>query len=80
MREASAWVDWVVLALCMAAALGALLYGANALDASGFTHTAHGRSPWGALALIAGLALINCGFLVGVALCKARADLRPGRR
>lgn len=80
MRETRAWVDWVVLALCMAAALGAALYGANALDASGFTRPHHGRAAAGALLAIAGLALVNFSFLVGVAVCKARADLRLGRR
>jgi hypothetical protein len=64
----------------MAIALGAVLYGARALDASPFTHPDHGRSPLGALALIAGLAVVNCGFLVGVAVCKARSDLSLGRR
>lgn len=80
MTKTSAWVDWVVLALCMVAALAAALYGADALDASTFTRSGHGRAPFAALVVIAGLALVNCSFLVGVALCKARADLRLGRR
>jgi hypothetical protein len=80
MTKTRAWVDWVVLALCMVAALAAALYGADALDASAFTHSGHGRAPFAAFVLIAGLAVVNCSFLVGVALCKARADLRLGRR
>jgi hypothetical protein len=80
MGRTRTWVDWAVLTLCMAAALGAVLFGARTLDVSSLTHADHSRSAVGALALIAGLALVNCGFLLGVALCKARSDLRLGRR
>ena len=74
------WIDWAVLALCTIAALGAVLYGASVLDASAFTTGPHARSPIGALVLIAGLTLVNCGFLVGAALFKVRLDTRLGRR
>jgi hypothetical protein len=74
------WIDWYVLTLCMAAAFGAVVFGAAALDAQPALHEVHGRPASGALALIAALTLVNFGFLIGAAVCKARQDVRLGRR
>ena len=74
------WIDWSVLALCMAAAAGAVAYGTAALDAGAPAHGVHGHPVSGVLAVIAGLTVVNCGFLIGAAVCKARGDVRLGRR
>jgi hypothetical protein len=80
MGRFKSWIDWSVLALCMIAAAGAVVYGIGALDAGAPAHGVHAHPASGALAVIAGLTLVNCGFLLGAALCKARQDARPGRR
>jgi hypothetical protein len=80
MRRLTTWIDWSVLALCMAAAAGAVLYGVAGLDARPAMHALHGRPVSGALAVIAALTVINCGFLIGAAVCKARQDARLSRR
>jgi hypothetical protein len=74
------WIDWYVLALCVAAALGAMVFGAAALDAQPAMHAVHGRPASGSLAVIAALTLVNCSFLIGAAVCKARQDVRLRRR
>lgn len=80
MGRFKSWIDWSVLALCMVAAAGAVVYGIGALDAGAPARGVHGHSASGALAAIAGLTLVNCGFLLGAAVCKARRDTRLGRR
>lgn len=80
MGRLTTWIDWSVLALCMAAAVGAVVYGVRALDAWPSLHAVHGRPVSGALAVIAGLTVVNCGFLIGAAVCKARQDMRLGGR
>jgi hypothetical protein len=74
------WIDWSVLALCMAAAAGAVAYGVGALDVGSPAHGVHGHPASRALAVIAALTVVNCGFLIGAAVCKARQDVRLGRR
>jgi hypothetical protein len=66
------WIDWAVLALCMAAAAGAVAYGVGI--------GMRGRPASGVLAVIIALTVINCGFLLGAAVCKARSDVRLARR
>jgi hypothetical protein len=80
MGRLKTWVDWYVLALCMAAALGAMVFGAAALDAQPAMHVVHGRPVSGVLAAIVVLTVVNCGFLIGAAVCKARQDVRLGKR
>ena len=80
MGRLNTWVDWSVLALCMIAAAGAVVYGVGALDVRIPAPRVHGHPASVALAVIAGLTLVNCGFLLGAAVCKARQDLRLGRR
>jgi hypothetical protein len=80
MGRLTSWIDWSVLALCMVAAAGAVVYGIRALDAWPLVNALHGRPVSGALAIIAALTVINCGFLIGAAICKARSDVRLGRR
>jgi hypothetical protein len=80
MGRFKSWIDWSVLALCMAAAGGAVAYGIAALDAAAPAHGLHGHPVSGALALIVGLTVVNCGFLIGAAVCMARHDVRLGRR
>jgi hypothetical protein len=80
MGRLTTWIDWSVLALCMAAAAGAVAYGVRALDAWPLMHAPHRRPASGALAVIAALTVVNCGFLIGAAVCKARSDARLGRR
>jgi hypothetical protein len=74
------WVDWAVLALCMAAALGAVFYGANTITATHWMRDSREHAAIGVLGIICGLTVVNCAFLVGAAVCKARRDLRLGRR
>jgi hypothetical protein len=74
------WIDWSVLALCMVAAAGAVVCGIDALDAGAPARGVHGHPASAALAVIAGLSVVNCGFLIGAAVCKARQDARLGRR
>lgn len=62
------WIDWSVLALCIAAAAGAVVYGVGV--------GLHGRPAPGALAVIAGLTIIDCGFLIGAAVCQARGVIQ----
>jgi hypothetical protein len=64
----------------MAAALGAVVFGAAALDVQPAMHGVHGRPVSGVLAAIAALTVVNCGFLIGAAVCTARRDVRLGRR
>jgi hypothetical protein len=80
MGRLTSWIDWSVLALCMAAAAGAVVYGIRALDAWPLLLGLHGRPATGALAVIAVLTVVNCGFLIGAAVCKARNGVRLGRR
>ena len=80
MRNLGTWIDWFVLALCMVAAAGAMAYGINALGARATTPLVEGRPFSDALAVIATLTVINCGFLVGAAVCQVRRDVRPRRR
>jgi hypothetical protein len=80
MGRLTTWIDWSVLALCMAAAAGAVAYGVRTLDAWPLMNALHGRPVSGALAVIAVLTVVNCGFLIGAAVCKARDDVRLGRR
>jgi hypothetical protein len=79
MGRVKSWIDWSVLALCMVAALGAVVFGAGALDAWPQVDVVHGRPDLGTLAAIAGLALVNLGFLIGAAVCQARLHARFGR-
>ena len=74
------WIDWSVLALCMAAAVGAVVYGFGFMDPRPALHGVHGRPASGAFAVIAALTVINFGFLIGAAVCKARQDARLRRR
>jgi hypothetical protein len=74
MGRLNTWVDWSVLALCMVAAAGAAVDGIGALDVRIPTPRIHEHPAVAALAVIAGLTLLNCGFLLGAALCKARQD------
>lgn len=76
MGRLKTWIDWSVLALCMAAAGGAVFFGIRALDLQPAMHAPHGRPAAGALEVIAALTVINCGFVIGAALCKARQDAR----
>ena len=80
MGRLKSWIDWSVLALCMIAAAGAVAYGIEALDAGAPAHGVHGRPVSGALAVIAGLTVVNCGFLLGAAICRARQAVRLRRR
>ena len=74
------WIDWLVLALCMAAAAGAMAYGASALGARAAAPLAAGH-PWsGSLTAIAALTVINCGFLVCAAVCQVGRVVRARRR
>jgi hypothetical protein len=79
MGRVKSWIDWSVLALCIVAALGAVVIGASALDAWPQMGEVHGRPGPGTLAAIAGLALVNLGFLIGAAVCQVRYDVRLGR-
>jgi hypothetical protein len=80
MRTLRTWIDWFVLALCMAAAGGAVAYGICTLDTWPSMHAAGGRPASGALAAVGGLALVNCGFLVTAAACQAFQIVGPRRR
>ena len=80
MGRVKSWIDWSVLALCMVAALGALFYGANAITATHWMRASRDNAAIGVLGIIGGHAVVNCAFLVGAAVCKARRDLRLGRR
>jgi hypothetical protein len=80
MGRLKSWIDWSVLALCTIAAAGAVVYGIDALDVGAAAREIHGHPAPGALAVIAGLTVVNCGFLLGAAICKARRDARLGRR
>lgn len=62
------WIDWSVLALCMAAATGAVVCGVGA--------GIQARPTPGALAVIVALTAVNCGFLLGAAVCRVRSHVR----
>jgi hypothetical protein len=64
----------------MIAALGAVFFGINALEATAWAKSSQSHAAMAVLAIIAALAVVNCGFLIGAAVCKARRDLRLGRR
>jgi hypothetical protein len=78
MGRFKSWIDWSVLALCTIAAAGTVVYGIGALDAGAPAPAVHRHAASGALAVIAGLTVVNCGFLLGAAACKARRDVRLG--
>ncbi len=80
MGSIKTWGDWAVLALCVIAALGAVFFGINALEATAWAKTSQPHAAIAVLVIIAALAVVNCGFLLGAAVCKARRDLRLGRR
>ena len=76
MGSLKTWIDWAVLALCMVAALGAVFFGINALEATVWARTSQSHAALAVFAIIAALAVVNCGFLVGAAVCKVRRDRR----
>jgi hypothetical protein len=80
MGSLKTWVDWAVLALCTVTALGAVFCGINALEATAWARTSQPHAALAVLAIIAALAVVNVGFLIGAAVCKTRRDLRLGRR
>ena len=80
MGSIKTWIDWAVLALCMIAALGAVFFGINAVEATAWSKSAPSHAAVAVLGVIAALAVVNCGLLIGAAACKARRDLRLGRR
>lgn len=80
MGSLKTWIDWAVLALCMAAALGAVFFGVNALESTAWAQATRSHAAIIVLSIIAALAIVNCGCLIGAAVCKARRDLRLGRR
>ena len=80
MGNVKTWVDRAVLALCVVAALGAVFYGINTLEATTWARGSQPHAAMAVLAIIAALAVVNCGCLIGAAVCKARRDARLGRR
>jgi hypothetical protein len=80
MGSIKTWIDWAILALCMVAALGAVFFGVNALESTAWARASQTHAAMAVLAIIAALAVVNCGCLIGAAVCKARRDLRLGRR
>jgi predicted Kef-type K+ transport protein len=73
------WIDWGVLAACMMAALAVAFLGINALESTYWMQSARGHAAIGVLAVIAVVAVVNCAFLLGAAVCKLRRDRRLGR-
>ena len=79
METVKTWIDWAVLAFCVFAALGAVFFGANALEATDWARASQPHAAMAGLAIIAALAIVNCGCLIGAAVCKARRDIKLGR-
>jgi hypothetical protein len=80
MGNIKTWIDWAVLALCVIAALGVVFFGINALESTAWARASQPHAAMAVLAIIAALAVVNCSCLVGAAVCKARRDVRLGRR
>jgi hypothetical protein len=68
------------LSALLLAALGAVFVGANALESTAWAQASRSHAAIAVLSIIAALAVVNCGCLIGAAVCKARRDLRLGRR
>ena len=80
MGSLKTWIDWSVLALCMAAAVAAVLVGGAHVMSTAWMRETREHAAVGVLGLVAVLAVVNCGFLIGAAVCKLRRDVRLGRR
>lgn len=79
MGSLKTWIDWGVLAICMIAALALGFLGINTLDSSYWMQSTRGHAAVGVLSVIAVVAVVNCAFLLGAAVCKLRRDRRLGR-
>ena len=79
MGSRETWIDWGVLAICMIAALVIAFLGINALESTYWMQSTREHAAIGVLSVIAVVAVVNCAFLLGAAVCKLRRDRRLGR-
>ncbi len=79
MGSRETWIDWGVLAMCMIATLAVAFIAINALESTYWMRSTRGHAAVGILSVIAIVAVINCAFLLGAAVCKLRRDRRLGR-
>ena len=80
MRKLRTRIDWLVLALCLITAAGAVIYGIRTLDTWPAMHAVGGRPASAPLATVGILAVVNCGFLIAAAVSQAWLGVRPRRR
>ncbi len=76
MGRAKTSLDWIVLAAGVTAAMVLLFVGINALEETEWMRFSSDNSTLGVLVIIAVMAVVNCGVLLGIAYCCARSRLR----
>ena len=76
MGRAKTSLDWIVLAAAVTAVMMLLFVGINALEETAWMRFSSDNSTLGVLVIIAVMAVVNCGVLLGIALCCARSRQR----
>ncbi|MDB5459677.1 MAG: hypothetical protein JWO72_1418 [Caulobacteraceae bacterium] len=76
MKSLKTWIDLAALLACVGAVGLAVFTWISAVQASGWAAASQGNAVLGVFAIILGVTVLNCFILLGIAVCKARADAR----
>jgi hypothetical protein len=76
MKSFKTWIDLAALLACVGALGLAVFTWISAIEGSRWMAASREHAAIGILGVIFGVTILNCFILLGIAVCKARADAR----